>query len=154
MKQTERLSLSLFEGSDNFDFAILNENFRKLEEALKNGLGAVTDEQIKNAVAEYLQENPVGSGSATDKIIYVEVFADKWQPHPNGTGYYQIVTTEEIPALSMVTLQLTTEQVEIFTEKALTFKTENHSGVLWITVVGQIPENDYVFQCKIEEVEL
>lgn len=150
MKQTERLSLSLFEGSDNFDFAILNENFRKLEEALKNGLGAVTDEQIKNAVAEYLREN----GSATDKIIYVEVLAEKWEPHPNGTGYYQIVTTEEIPALSMVTLQLTTEQVEIFTEKALTFKTENHSGELWITVVGQIPENDYVFQCKIEEVKL
>jgi hypothetical protein len=150
MKQTERLSLSLFEGSDNFDFAILNENFRKLEEALKNGLGAVTDEQIKNAVAEYLREN----GSATDKIIYVDVLAEKWEPHPNGTGYYQVVATEGIPALSMVTIQLTTEQVEIFTEKALTFKTENHSGELWITVVGQIPENDYVFQCKIEVVAL
>ena len=96
MKQTERLSLSLFEGSDNFDFAILNENFRKLEEALKNGFGAVSDAQIKNAVAEYLRNNPVVSGSATDKIIYVEVLAENWEPHPNGTGYYQIVATEEI----------------------------------------------------------
>ena len=113
-----------------------------------------TDEKIAQAVADYLRNNPVVSGSATNKIRYVEVFADKWQPHPNGTGYYQIVDTEEIPALSMVNIQLTTEQVEIFTEKALTFKTENHSGVLWITVVGQIPENDYVFQCVIEEVEL
>ncbi len=150
MKQTERFSLGLFEGTDNFDFEVLNSNFKKIEDALKNGGGAVSDAQIANAVAEYLRNHPV----AADKVIYVDVIAENWQPHPNGTGYYQVVATEGIPALSMVTIQLTTEQVEIFTEKALTFKTENHSGELWITVVGQIPENDYVFQCKIEEVEL
>lgn len=106
------------------------------------------------ALEKAIQSGVVGTAGSTDRIIYVDVLAKSWIPHPDGIGHYQIVETGEIPALSMVTIQLTTEQVKIFKEKDLTFKTENHSGVLWITVVGQVPENDYVFQCKIEEVEL
>ena len=48
MKQTENFSLKLFEGADNFDYEVINENFRKVDEQLKNksGSGGLTAAQI------------------------------------------------------------------------------------------------------------
>ena len=71
-----------------------------------------------------------------------------------GSRYGQVVNVNNaiITPNSMVNLQLTSEQVIIFQNKALAFYAENDEGVVTIYCIGQIPENDYTIQATVTEV--
>lgn len=115
------------------------------------GVGTITDEQIYNAVAKYLSENPVSAGS-TATIGTVELLSAKWVGGEN--LYSQIVSIDGVTENSQVDLTPSVEQLVVFYEKDLTFVTENEGGVVTVYAIGQKPENDYTIQVTITEVQL
>ncbi len=120
--------------------------YAQLMEMLENGVSA---EQIKQTVTEYLEENPVETGSKAT-IGVVDLLADKWVG--SGNLYSQIVTIDGVTENSQVDLTPSVEQLVVFYEKDLTFVTENEGGVVTVYAIGQMPTNDYTIQVTITEV--
>lgn len=127
--------------------------YTQVMELLKNGVSA---EQIAQAVADYLKENPVETGSRAT-IGVVDLIADKWVGSEN--LYSQEVTIYEVPKEfdftdCQVDLTPSVEQLKVFYEKDLTFVTENEDGVVTVYAIGQKPTNDYTIQVTITEVNV
>ena len=108
-------------------------------------------EEIRKIVKEYLEENPVETGSKAT-IGFVELYADKWEGSEN--LYAQIVTIDGVTENSQVDLTPSVEQLVIFYEKDLTFVTENEGGIVTVYAIGQKPTNDYTIQVTITEVDV
>ena len=124
------------------------EVYAQIMKMLENG---VTAEQIARAVADYLEENPIDTGSKAT-IGTVELLADKWVGGEN--LYSQIVTIDGVTENSQVDLTPSVEQLVVFYEKDLTFVTENDGGVVTVYAIGQKPANDYTIQVTITEVNV
>lgn len=120
------------------------------KEELEKADGAVSDEQISDAVNEYFQENgtPVASPA---KISEVTLTADGWVGEES--PYSQVVDIEGVTKNSQVDLTPNVEQLSVFYEKDLTFVTENIGGTVTVYAIGQKPTNDYTIQVTITEVE-
>lgn len=110
---------------------------------------SVTDEQLAKAVADYLKENPIDTGSKLT-IGFVELIADKWVGV--ASPYSQVVNIPGVTMYSQVDLTPSVEQLAIFHDKDLAFVTENEDGVVTVFAIGQKPENDYTMQVTIKEV--
>lgn len=122
--------------------------YAQVMEFLNNGVSA---EQIAKAVADYLEANPVETGSKAT-IGVVDLIADKWVGDEN--LYSQVVTIEGVTENSQVDLTPDVEQLVVFYEKDLTFVTENEGGVVTVYAIGQKPEHDYTIQVTITEVDV
>ncbi len=135
-----------------YDIAVKH-GFNGTEEEWLESLKApsVTDEQVANAIADYLAEHPITSGS-TATISVVELIADKWVG--SGNLYSQVVSIEGVTENSQVDLTPSVEQLVVFYEKDLTFVTENVDGVVTVYAIGQKPTNDYTIQVTITEVDV
>ena len=120
--------------------------YTQVMEFLNNG---ASEEQIAKAVAEYLEANPVETGSKAT-IGYVELLADKWEGSEN--LYSQIVTIDGVTENSQVDLTPSVEQLSIFYDKDLSLVAENDGGVVTVYAIGQKPTNDYTMQVTITEV--
>lgn len=120
--------------------------YAQIMERLDNG---VSPEQIAQAVADYLKENPVETGSKLT-IGVVELFADKWVG--STSPYSQVVEVPGATPYSQVDLTPNVEQLAIFYDKDLTFVTENEDGVVTVYAIGDKPSNDYTIQVTIKEV--
>ena len=95
----------------------------------------------------------VGSVSKpTAKIANVELLAANWMG--DASPYSQIVEIDGVTENSQVDLTPSIEQLVIFYEKDLGFVTENEDGVVTVYAIGQKPENDYVMQVTITEVDI
>lgn len=122
--------------------------YAQVMEFLNNGVSA---EQIAQAVADYLEANPVETGSKAT-IGFVDLFADKWEGSEN--LYSQIVTIDGVTENSQVDLTPSVEQLSVFYDKDLAFVTENEDGVVTVYAIGQKPTNDYTIQVTITEVSV
>lgn len=91
-----------------------------------------------------------GSGGAGVKLTHITLPADGWKG--GESPYYQVVDVEGVSVNSMVNLQPSVEQLEIFHDKDLAFSTENDGGVVTVYAVGDKPTNDYTIQATIVEV--
>lgn len=120
--------------------------YAQMMELIKNGVPA---EQLAQAVADYLQKNPIDTGSKL-AIGYVELIADKWVG--NTSPYYQVVEVPGATPYSQVGLNPSVDQLAIFHDKDLTFVTENDDGVVTVYAIGDKPLNDYTIQVTIKEV--
>ena len=120
--------------------------YAQVMEFLNKGVSA---EQIAQAVADYLEENPDATGSKAT-ISVVDLLADKWVGGEN--LYSQIVAIDGVTENSQVDLTPSVEQLVIFYAKDLTFVTENNGGIVTVYAIGQKPENDYTIQVTITEV--
>lgn len=122
-----------------------------VEDAVVVGTGGtVTDEQIARAVENYMAEHPVQVGSSAI-ISTVELLSVNWIGSEN--LYHQVVSIEGVTENSQVDLTPSVEQLVIFYEKDLTFVTENDGGIVTVYAIGQKPENDYIIQVTITEVD-
>ena len=121
--------------------------YAQLIEMISNG---VSEEQIARAVADYLQENPIDTGSKAT-IGEVELLSNKWVG--SGNLFSQVVSIDGVTENSQVDLTPDVEQLVVFYEKDLTFVTENDGGVVTVYAIGQKPENDYTIQVTITEVD-
>lgn len=112
-------------------------------------LPKATDEQVRDAVIAWLNENFTGV-SSNARIGEVELLASAWTG--SGNRYSQVVPLDGITENTQVDLTPSVEQLEIFYEKDLTFVTENDGGVLTVYAIGQKPTNDYTIQVTMTEV--
>lgn len=116
-------------------------------QALEKG-GAT--EQIADAVAKYLSEHPIDTGSKAT-IGTVNLLAANWAGSDN--LYSQIVTIDGVTENSQVDLTPSVEQLVVFYKKDLTFVTEQENGIVTVYAIGQKPEHDYTIQVTITEVD-
>lgn len=90
-----------------------------------------------------------GGGSAIIKET-VTLYASEWVGETS--PYRQVVSIPIATENSMVDLNPTIEQLNIFYNKDLTFVTENDNGIITVYCIGQKPTNDYTMQATITEV--
>lgn len=94
-----------------------------------------------------------GSSSVTSVTISeVTLLAAKWVGADS--PYSQVVSINGITERSLVTLQPSVEQLNIFHDKDLAFVTENDDGVVTVYAIGDKPQNDYTIQVSITEVNV
>lgn len=114
--------------------------------AVKNGFHGTEQEWLESLK---LGPNSV-SGKAT--IGTVELLAANWVGE--GNLYSQVVPVYGVTPNSQVDLTPSVQQLAIFHDKDLAFVTENEDGVVTVYAIGQKPENDYMIQVTITEVEV
>lgn len=95
-------------------------------------------------------EGPFGGSGAATKLTQVTLPAANWKGAES--PYSQVVEVEGVSVNSMVNLQPSVEQLEIFHDKDIAFATENDGGVVTVYVIGDKPSNDYTIQATIMEV--
>ena len=94
---------------------------------------------------------PFGNaGSAAVKLTEISLPAANWKGAIS--PYSQVVEVEGVSVNSMVDLQPSVEQLEIFHDKDIAFSTENDGGVVTVYAIGDKPTNDYTIQATITEV--
>ena len=94
---------------------------------------------------------PFGGGSGTGvKLAEITLYAGQWKGAVS--PYAQVVAAEGVSRNSMVNLQPSAEQLEIFHDKDLAFVAENEEGVVTVYAIGEKPVDDYTFQATILEV--
>lgn len=96
---------------------------------------------------------PFGGGSGTGvKLTEITLYAGNWKGATS--PYSQVVAVEGVSVNSMVNLQPSVEQLEIFHDKDLAFVAENEDGVVTVYAVGELPDGDYTMQATIMEVNV
>ena len=96
-------------------------------------------------------EGPFGSvGGTSIKLTSINLLASAWKG--GESPYSQVVAIEGVSVNSMVNLQPSVEQLEIFHDKDLAFTTENDGGIVTVYAIGDKPANDYIIQATIMEV--
>ena len=120
--------------------------YAQVMEFLNNGVSA---EQINKAVADYLEKNPVETGSKVT-IGVVDLLASKWVGGNN--LFSQVVTIDGVTPYSQIDLTPSVDQLAVFHDKDLAFVTENEDGVVTVYAIGDKPLNDYTMQVTIKEV--
>ena len=95
-----------------------------------------------------------GGGQAVRlaRIVDVALYANAWVG--NTSPYSQVVTVEGATEKSQVDLTPSAEQLAIFHNKDLAFVTENEDGIVTVFAIGQKPENDYIMQATVTEVNV
>lgn len=112
---------------------------------------SLSEDEIRNIIKKYLDENPIDTGSKL-AIGVVELLADRWVG--GGNLYSQVVAVEGVTPYSQVDLTPSVEQLSIFRDKDLTFVSENEDGVVTVYAIGDKPLNDYTIQVTIKEVSV
>lgn len=82
----------------------------------------------------------------------VELLSANWVG--TNSPYSQVVTIAGVTENSQVDLTPDVQQLSVFYEKDLAFVTENDGGIVTVYAIGQKPENDYVIQVTITEVNV
>ena len=91
-----------------------------------------------------------GSGGAMAKLTNITLLASAWKGAES--PYSQVVDVDAVSVNSMVNLQPSVEQLEIFHDKDISFTTENDGGIVTVYVIGDKPQDDYIIQATILEV--
>lgn len=105
---------------------------------------------LVDAINEAYYTAMTGGVAGAVKVTEVTLLASAWVG--DASPYSQVVNIPEITPYSLVDLQPSAEQLDIFHEKDLTFTTDNEGGVVTVYAVGDKPMNDYVIQATIMEV--
>lgn len=94
---------------------------------------------------------PFGGGGGTlAKLTEISLPAANWKG--GESPYSQVVAVDGVSVNSMVMLQPSVEQLEIFHDKDVAFTTANDGGVVTVYAVGDKPTNDHTIQATIMEV--
>lgn len=88
------------------------------------------------------------------RIAHVDLIAENWQIDEATGAYYQIPEIEGVTEYSQVDLTPSIEQLKAFYDKDLGFVTENIGGEVKVYALGQKPQNDYIMQVTITEVQV
>ena len=89
----------------------------------------------------------VGTGA---KLTRVALSADGWKGAVS--PYSQVVEVEGVSLSSMVNLQPSVEQLQLFHDLDLAFTTVNEDGIVTVYAIGEKPREDYTIQATIVEV--
>ena len=95
-------------------------------------------------------EGPFSGGGTAAKLVNIELLASAWKG--GESPYSQVVIVDGVTVNSMVNLQPSVEQLEVFHDKDIAFTTENDGGVVTVYAIGDKPTNDYTIQATLMEV--
>lgn len=117
-----------------------------------------TMSEAKALTAEFAEEAEMEAGvggaggnvGAAVRLTEVVLPASGWAGA--GSPYWQVVELDCVTPRSLVDLQPSKEQLVIFQEQALSFVTENDSGVVTVYAMGEKPEADFTIQATVMEV--
>lgn len=93
---------------------------------------------------------PFGNAGAAAKLAEITLPVSSWKGATS--PYSQVVEIEGVSINSMVNLQLSVEQIQIFSQKDIAFSTENDGGEVTVYAFGEKPDADYTIQATIMEV--
>lgn len=93
---------------------------------------------------------PYAAGGSSARITSITLLASKWKG--GESPYSQVVEVEDVSVNSMVNLQPSVEQLEVFHDKDIAFTTANDGGIVTVYAIGDKPTNDYTIQATILEV--
>lgn len=88
--------------------------------------------------------------SSVPRISEITLLANSWAGE--SSPYYQVVEIEGITKYSQVDIKPSMEQLNIFHNKDIGFVAENEDGIITVYLIGKKPDNDYVMQVSITEV--
>lgn len=86
------------------------------------------------------------------RVVYVDLPSSAWVG--DASPYSQVVSIDGVTPNSLVDLQPSVEQLDIFHDKDIAFVTENEDGVITVFVIGDKPTNDYTIQATVTEVRV
>lgn len=89
---------------------------------------------------------------ATTRVVSVDLHSSAWVG--DASPYSQVVSIDGVTPYSLVDLQPSVEQLEVFHSKDLAFTTENDDGVVTVFAIGDRPQNDYTLQATVTEVRI
>jgi hypothetical protein len=112
------------------------------------GVDYFTSDDIASISLKVLDE--VSRQAPKARIVDVLLKASAWIGEES--PYSQVVNISGVTERSQVDLTPSAEQLAIFHNKDLAFVTENVNGRVTVYVIGQKPENDYIIQATITEV--
>lgn len=105
MKETENLGLNLFEGADKFNYLVLSDNFRKIDEALKDiGIkmrwrGGMPKQNM-NALGDKRAGDMVFC--TTDGMFYLCVNGQRWQSFVGSGGGGYTLTDDDKAEIALL----------------------------------------------------
>lgn len=109
------------------------------------------DHAVKLSGAPTLKAKMTGIYSGTTvRVTEITLLGSAWVGEAG--RYSQVVSIERVTPNSLVDLQPSVEQLEIFHEKDLAFTTENDGGTVTVYAIGDKPTNDYTIQATVMEV--
>lgn len=134
--------------------SLLRGTIHNLETITLSAYGIAVKNGFHGTEQEWLDSLKGGSisGSGKAKIGTVNLLAANWKGE--GNLYSQVVPVYGVTPNSQVDLTPSVQQLAIFHDKDLAFVTENEDGVVTVYAIGQKPENDYLIQVTITEVEV
>ena len=91
-----------------------------------------------------------GGAGVSAKLTGITLPADGWKGA--GSPYSQVVGVEGVSLSSMVNLQPSVEQLQLFHDLDLAFTTVNEDGIVTVYAIGEKPGADYTIQATILEV--
>ena len=94
----------------------------------------------------------LSSNVPTVRIAEINLLSSAWIG--TASPYSQVVEIAGVTEYSQVDLTPSIEQLVVFYEKDLGFVTENEDGIVTVYAIGQKPENDYIIQVTITEVNV
>lgn len=109
-----------------------------------------TEEEVQEVIDAVLVH--VMQYSSHSRISEVSLPANKWEG--SESPYSQVVQIAGVTENSQVDLTPSVDQLAIFHNKDLAFVTENEDGVVTVYAIGQKPQDDYVIQVTITEVDV
>ena len=117
---------------------------------------------VNNAVQE-IEVDDEGYTDPVPRLPSITVLGGEQNWHDyydeNGKhiGYYQTVESlnnASYTVRSMIDLQPSPEQLDIFHEKDVAFTVINEDGIIKVHAIGVRPQHDYTIQCTIKEVAI
>lgn len=87
---------------------------------------------------------------APTRVVAVDLPSSAWVG--DASPFSQVVSIDGVTPNSLVDLQPSVEQLEVFRNKDLAFTTENEDGVVTVFAIGDRPQNDYTIQATVTEV--
>ena len=90
--------------------------------------------------------------SSVPRVSEITLLANKWVG--DVSPYSQVVEIEGVTEYSQVDLKPSMEQLDVFHDKDVSFVAENADSVVTVYLIGKKPENDYIMQVSITEVNV
>lgn len=118
--------------------------------------GAVKEIKIKDITSPNLMPGidarlEALENSAT-RISEITLLSNNWVGE--SSPYSQVVEIEGTTKYSQVDIKPSMEQLNIFHNKDIGFVAENEDGIITVYLIGKKPDNDYVIQVSITEVNV
>ena len=122
-----------------------------LDKEYTESQGFASQEDVNTKYATLLSKLNQLASKLLVRTVTINLLATDWI-EVSENKYSQIISVSDATEYSKVDLQLTSEQLEIFYKKDITFVTENDNSVIRVYCIGQKPTNDYSMQATVTEV--